>query len=76
MNGWRERISVIPEICHGKPCIRGSRVLVSVVLDNLADGMSAAEIVQEYPPLVLEDVRAAMAYAADLAREEELVPLR
>ena len=76
MNRWRERIATLPEICHGKPCVRGTRILVSVVLDNLAEGMSAAEIVQEYPPLVLEDVRAAMAYAAELAREEELVPLR
>ncbi len=73
---WSERIVAIPEICHGKPCIRGTRILVSVVLDNLAEGMLPAEIVQEYPPLVLEDVRAAMAYAAALAREEELVPLR
>ena len=46
------------------------------MLDNLAEGMTPAEIVQEYPPLTLEDVREAMAYAADLAREEELVPLR
>ena len=76
MNRWRERIATLPEICHGKPCVRGTRILVSVVLDNLAEGMSAAEIVQEYPPLVREDVRAAMAYAAELAREEELVPLR
>jgi uncharacterized protein (DUF433 family) len=76
MNHWCERIAAIPGICHGKPCVRGTRILVSVVLDNLADGMSPAEIVQEYPPLVLEDVRAAMAYAAELAREEELVPLR
>jgi uncharacterized protein (DUF433 family) len=50
--------------------------MVSVVLDNLAEGLSAEAIVAEYPPLVLEDVRAAMAYAADLAREEDLVPLR
>ena len=76
MNRWCERIATIPEICHGKPCVRGTRILVSVVLDNLAEGMSPMEIVQEYPPLVLEDVRAAMAYAAELAREEELVPLR
>ena len=76
MTRWCERIATIPEICHGKPCIRGTRILVSVVLDNLAEGMSPTEIVQEYPPLVLEDVRAAMAYAAELAREEELVPLR
>lgn len=76
MNRWAERINASPEICHGKPCIRGTRVLVSVVLDNLAEGMSPTEIVTEYPPLTVEDVRAAVAYAATLAREEELVPLR
>ena len=76
MSHWPERITSNPTICHGKPCIRGTRILVSVVLDNLAEGMSPTEIVQEYPPLIPEDVRAAMAYAAALAREEELVPLR
>lgn len=50
--------------------------MVSVVLDNLADGLSPEEIVDSYPPLTLEDVRAAIAYAAALTREEELVPLR
>lgn len=76
MSRWSERIVTIPEICHGKPCIRGTRVLASVILDNLAEGMSPAEVVREYPPLTLDDVRAAMAYAATLVREEELVPLR
>lgn len=73
---WRERIAADPVICHGKPCIKGTRIMVSVVLDNLAEGLTAEEIVAEYPSLGLEDVRAAMAYAADLAREEDLVPLR
>ena len=50
--------------------------MISVVLDNLAEGLSPEEIVREYPPLTNEDVRAAVAYAAALAREEELVPLR
>ncbi|HEV7515286.1 MAG TPA: DUF433 domain-containing protein [Thermoanaerobaculia bacterium] len=76
MIDWRERVQVDSKVCHGKPCIRGTRIMVSVVLDNLAEGLSAEAIVAEYPPLVLEDVRAAMAYAADLAREEDLVPLR
>jgi len=76
MIDWRERIESKPEVCHGKPCIRGTRILVSVVLDNLADGLSAEEIVADYPPLGLDDVRAAVAYAAALTREEELVPLR
>jgi len=50
--------------------------MVSVILDNLAEGLSPEEIVEDYPPLTLEDVRAAVAYAAALTREEELVPLR
>ena len=66
---WTERISVDPNICHGKACIRGTRVLVSVVLDNLAAGLSPAEIVRSYPSLQSDDVAAAMAYAAELARE-------
>lgn len=76
MSNWEQRIISDPRICHGKPCIRGTRITVSVILDNLADGLSADEIVAEYPPLTLEDVRAAIAYAAVLTREEELVPLR
>ena len=65
-----------PQVCHGKPCVRGTRIMVSVVLDNLAEGLSPEEIVAEYPPLTLDDVRAAIAYAAELTREEELEPLR
>ena len=76
MIDWRERIAADPAICHGKPCIKGTRIMVSVVLDNLAEGLTSEEIIAEYPSLVVEDVRAAMAYAADLAREEDLVPLR
>jgi uncharacterized protein (DUF433 family) len=76
MTDWQTRIAVNPNVCHGKLCIRGTRVLVSVVLDNLAAGLTADEIVAEYPPLTRDDVRAALAYAAALAREEELVPLQ
>ena len=76
MKSWQERIVTNPQVCHGKPCILGTRIMVSVVLDNLAEGLTSEEIVQEYPPLTLDDVRAALAYAAVLAGEEELVPLR
>jgi len=65
---WQDRITVDPEVCHGKACIKGTRVMVSVVLDNLAAGESAEEIMQGYH-LQREDVQAAMAYAAELARE-------
>ena len=76
MNDWTERITTDPKICHGKPCIKGTRIMVAVVLDNLAEGLTPEAIAAEYPPLAVEDVRAAIAYAATLAREEELVPLR
>jgi len=76
MTDWRERVRVDAAVCHAKPCIRGTRIMVSVILDNLAEGLSAEAIVAEYPPLVSEDVRAAVAYAAELVREEDLVPLR
>jgi uncharacterized protein (DUF433 family) len=76
MNSWQEHISINPKVCHGKPCIKGTRIMVSVILDNLADGLTPEEIVAEYPPLRLEDVRAAIAYAAALTREEEMLPLR
>jgi len=66
---WTERISIDPSICHGRACIRGTRVMVSVVLDNLAAGLSPSEIVSSYPSLQPDDVAAAMAYAAELARE-------
>ena len=66
---WTEHISVDPHICHGQACIRGTRVMVSVVLDNLAAGLSPTEIVRSYPSLQPADVAAAMAYAAELARE-------
>ncbi len=75
MTNWRDRIVVDPQICHGKPCIKGTRIMVSVILDNLAEGMTPEEIVEEYPPLTLDDVKAAIAYAAELVREEELTPL-
>ena len=76
MNDWQKRIGVNADVCHGKPCIRGTRIMVSVVLDNLADGLSPDEIVKEYPALALDDIRAAISYAANLTREEEILPLR
>ncbi len=76
MEDWQQRIVSRPDVCHGKPCVAGTRIMVSVILDNLAEGLAATEIAAEYPPLTVEDVRAAIAYAAALAREEELLPLR
>ncbi|MBL8233860.1 MAG: DUF433 domain-containing protein [Bryobacterales bacterium] len=69
MENWKERISVNPSVCHGKACIRGTRIMVSVVLDNLAAGRQRAEILKSYPSLGHSDIDAALAYAAELARE-------
>ena len=65
---WQDRITVDPAICHGKACVRGSRVMVSVVLDNLAAGESVAEVMRGYH-LEREDIDACVQYAAELARE-------
>lgn len=69
MNPLLERISVNPNICFGKPCIRGTRIWVSLLLDFLASGSSIQEILEEYPQLVEEDIRAAIAYGAEMSRE-------
>ena len=66
---WPAYISVDPNVCHGKACIRGTRVMVSVILDNLAAGLSPGEILRSYSSLTLEAIQAAIAYAAELARE-------
>lgn len=69
MNNWSEHISVDPAICHGNACIKGTRILVSVILDNLAAGVSEQEILENYPALTRLDIRAALRYAAEMARE-------
>ena len=63
-----ERISIDPNVCFGKPCIRGTRIWVSLILDFLAAGMSFEEILKEYPQLQEADIRAAIAYGAEMAR--------
>lgn len=77
MNGihWQERITIDPRVCHGKPCIKGTRIMVSVILDYLEAGESTEEILLQYPGVASEDVRAALAYAIWLAHEEEQQPL-
>jgi uncharacterized protein (DUF433 family) len=72
MNPLLERISIDPEVCGGRPCIKGTRIWVSLVLDFLAGGMPEAELLAEYPQLVHEDVLAAIAYGAEAARERVL----
>ena len=70
---WRERISINPRICNGKACIKGTRVMVSVILDNLAEGESFEAIAEGYQ-IAREDIQAALAYAAGLA-EDRYLPL-
>ena len=69
MDQLLNRISVDPQVCFGKPCIRGTRIWVSLVLDFLADGVSLDEILAQYPQLVREDLLAAIAYGAEMSRE-------
>jgi len=69
-----DRIAIDPRICGGKPCVRGTRIWVSLILDLLADGVTEAELLGEYPQLVHEDVLAAIAYGAEAARER-IIPV-
>jgi uncharacterized protein (DUF433 family) len=62
MSSWKERIAIDPKVCHGKACIRGTRIMVSVVLDNLAAGVPREEILASYPSLQLEDIDAALKF--------------
>jgi uncharacterized protein (DUF433 family) len=71
-----KRISVNPEICFGKPCIRGHRIWVSLILDFMASGMSVPEILRQYPGLEEADILACIAYGAEMARERYIeIPL-
>ena len=74
MNPLLERISIDPQVCGGKPCIKGTRIWVSLILDLLATGMGEAELLAEYPGLVHEDILAALAYGAEAARER-VIPI-
>lgn len=69
MNLLLQRIVVNPNICFGKPCIRGTRIWVSLVLDFLSGGMAIEEIIDEYPQLTKEDIYAVLAYGAEMTRE-------
>ena len=66
---WHEHISVDPSICHGHACIAGTRVMVTVILDNLAAGLTVDEIAESYPSVSADAVKAALHYAAELAKE-------
>lgn len=70
-----KRISIDPNVCFGKPCIRGTRIWVSLIVENLAEGMSEVAILAAYPQLKPEDVSAALAYAAEMTRER-VIPIQ
>jgi len=76
MVNWREYLATEPSICSGQLCARGTRVFVTVILDSLAEGASREEILRSYPSLQPHHIDAALAYAAELAHEESLLPLR
>lgn len=77
MKGWRERISIDPNVCHGKPCIKGTRIMVWIIVDYLANGDSVEEVLTAYPSLTREDVQAALAYAAEMTRERYVeIPIK
>ena len=71
MEDWKERISIDPNVCHGKPCIKGTRIVVWIIASCLANGDSIEDILQAYPGLTREDIQAALAYAAEMTRERE-----
>jgi len=74
MNPLLERISINPQVCFGKPCIKGTRIWVSLILDQLAGGTSIADLLANYPQLTDKDILAAIAYGAEVARER-IIPV-
>jgi uncharacterized protein (DUF433 family) len=75
MIDWRQFLTSNPQVCHGQLCVKGTRVMVTNILDSLAEGATSEEILKSYPSLRPEHIDAAMGYAADLAREQSLLPL-
>ena len=74
MNPLLERISIDPQICFGKPCVKGTRIWVSLILDQLSSGTTLDELLADYPQLTREDVLAAIAYGAEVTRER-IIPV-
>ena len=71
---WQDRIVITPDLHHGDPCIKGTRIPVAMIVGSLADGMTPDKIQQAYPQLTNEDIQAALAYAADVVHRDILVP--
>jgi uncharacterized protein (DUF433 family) len=72
MDNLLERISIDPKICHGQPCVKGTRIMVWLIVQYLANGDSAEEVLTAYPSLTREDVQACLLYAAEMTRERVL----
>ena len=68
------RVSVDPNVCFGRPCIRGTRIWVSLIVENLAEGISETELLTAYPQLTQDDLHAALAFAAEMTRER-IIPV-
>ena len=75
MIDWRQFLTSDPQVCHGQLCAKGTRVFVTNILDSLAEGAGREEVLKSFPSLRPEHIDAAVAYAAELAREESLLPL-
>ena len=71
-NSWKNHISINPEICHGRACIKGTRVMISVIIDNIAEGHTLDDIVENYPTITHDDIKAAIFYASAITREKVL----
>ncbi|TWT41010.1 hypothetical protein RAS1_37010 [Phycisphaerae bacterium RAS1] len=72
---WKQRVTVDPDVHHGDPCIAGTRVPVAMIVGSLADGLTEEAVLAQYPQLKSADIRAALAYAAEVLRQEPLLPL-
>jgi uncharacterized protein (DUF433 family) len=73
---WKKYITIDAAIHHGEPCISGTRISVAIIVGSLADGMTAKEVLEAYPQLSATDIQAALAYAADVMRQELLLPFK
>ncbi len=72
---WRERIIIDPAIHHGDPCIKGTRVPVSVIVGSIADGDTPEQLIEAYPQITLEDIKAALKFAAEAVSNADFIPL-
>ena len=72
---WPDRIMIDPDIHHGEPCVRGTRITVSMIIGSLADGMTFDQIKEQYPQLSDQDILASLAYTAEAVRQDVLLPL-